>query len=155
MEKYVIFTLQPRIPAGSLSFVELPAGMIDDSGTFAGAAAKEIREETGLEVLSEELLNLTEMALPSPATSQETLEMAVYPSCGGSDEYIPIFLWQKRVPRQQLNEYQGKLTGLRDEGEKITLQLVNLKDAWKVGGRDAKTLSALALYQGLKEEGRI
>lgn len=43
-EKYVVMTVQPRVPAGSLQFVELPAGMVDD-GTFAGAAAKEIKEE--------------------------------------------------------------------------------------------------------------
>ena len=128
---------------------------MDDSGTFAGAAAKEIREETGLEVPSAELLNLTEMALPPPITPEETLQAAVYPSCGGSDEYIPIFLWQKRVPRDQLKEYQGRLTGLRSKGEKITLQLVKLEEAWKVGGRDAKTLSALALYQGVKKQCRI
>jgi ADP-sugar diphosphatase len=148
-------TLQPRIPAGSLSFAELPAGMIDDSGTFAGAAAKEIGEETGLEVKESELLNMTELALPPPPDPDELLQAAVYPSCGGSDEYIPIFLWQKRVPRNQLSQWQGKLTGLRDHGEKITLSLVRLDDVWKIGGRDAKTLSAIALYHGLKREGKI
>ena len=45
-EKRAILTIQPRIPAGSLAFPEIPAGMIDDSGTFAGAAAKEIEEDT-------------------------------------------------------------------------------------------------------------
>jgi ADP-sugar diphosphatase len=46
-EKHVLLTIQPRIPAASLAFSELPAGMVDDSGTFAGAAAKEIKEELG------------------------------------------------------------------------------------------------------------
>lgn len=45
-EQYVLLTLQPRIAAASLSFPELPAGMVD-SGTFTGAAAKEIQEELG------------------------------------------------------------------------------------------------------------
>jgi ADP-sugar diphosphatase len=49
-EKYVILTLQPRIPAGGLAFLDLPAGMLDDSGTFTGTEAKEIREETVLEI---------------------------------------------------------------------------------------------------------
>ena len=47
-EKRAILTIQPRIPAGSLTFAEIPAGMLDDAGSFAGAAAKEIQEETGL-----------------------------------------------------------------------------------------------------------
>lgn len=46
-EKHVILTVQPRIPAATLCFTELPAGMVDD-GTFSGAAAKEIQEELGM-----------------------------------------------------------------------------------------------------------
>lgn len=45
-EKHVLLTVQPRIPAGGLQFLELPAGMVDN-GTFAGSAAKEIKEELG------------------------------------------------------------------------------------------------------------
>lgn len=87
--------------------------MIDDAGTFAGAAAKEIAEETGLEVPSDNLINMTEMALPESKhdANIEKLQRAMYPSAGGSDEFIPIFLWQKRVPRDTLKEWQGKLTG--------------------------------------------
>ena len=55
-EKHVILTLQPRVPAGSLSLAELPAGMLDDAGTFAGGAAKEIEEETGLQASANELV---------------------------------------------------------------------------------------------------
>lgn len=42
-----ILTLQPRISVPHLLFPELPAGMLDGSGNFAGTAAKEIQEETG------------------------------------------------------------------------------------------------------------
>ncbi|PVH68600.1 hypothetical protein DL98DRAFT_522648 [Cadophora sp. DSE1049] len=34
-EKYVLLTVQPRVPAGGLEFVELPAGMVD-GGTLEG-----------------------------------------------------------------------------------------------------------------------
>ncbi|KAI9832780.1 MAG: hypothetical protein M1819_004000 [Sarea resinae] len=183
-DKHVLLTLQPRIPAGSLSFPELPAGMIDDSGTFAGAAAREIQEETGLEIPSSDLINLTELALsplvdPVPNSNsgrgpgshdgpsdsvgsedaateaQEKLQQAIYPSPGGSDEFIPVFLHQKRIPRRQLAEWGGKLTGLRDEGEKITLRLCRLEELWRVGGRDGKALGAWALYEGLRRAGKL
>ena len=36
-ERYVILTIQPRIPAGSLTFAELPAGMVDDSDSDTGS----------------------------------------------------------------------------------------------------------------------
>lgn len=155
-EKHVILTLQPRIPAGSLSLAELPAGMLDDAGTFAGGAAKEIEEETGLKVPSSELINMTELAL-SGATSEngEDLQQGVYPSPGGCDEFVPIFLWQKRVPRERMKEWQGKLTGLRDHGEKITLMLCPLERLWRQGGRDAKALAGWALYEGLRKEEKL
>ncbi|KAK4695376.1 ADP-sugar diphosphatase, partial [Lecanoromycetidae sp. Uapishka_2] len=155
-EKHVILTLQPRIPAGSLSMVEIPAGMLDDSGSFSGGAAKEIEEETGLKVPAKELINMTELALPEgEGGNEEHLQQGIYPSAGGSDEFIPLFLWQKRIPRAQMKEWQGKLTGLRDHGEKITLMLAPLKSMWKVGGRDGKALGAWALYEALRREGKI
>ena len=128
--------------------------MLDDSGTFSGGAAKEIAEETGLQVQASELIDMTMLAL-SNADNEENLQQGVYPSPGGCDEFIPIFLWQKRIPREQLKEWQGKLTGLRNEGEKITLKLTRLEELWKSGGRDGKTLAAWALYEGLRREGQI
>ena len=180
---YVILTVQPRIPVGSLSFAELPAGMLDeenpsaassspkDNGnrsnekvTFSGSAAREITEETGLIVTSDQLVNMTDLALASshissssgssPASSEQ-LQQAMYPSPGGSDEYIPLFLHRRSVTRAQLDDWQGRLTGLRDQGEKITVKIVPLKEAWKVGGRDGKLLAALGLYWGLKGEGKV
>lgn len=137
---------------------ELPAGMLDDSGTFAGGAAREIAEETGLEIPADDLTDLTDLALATSSSSssdEEQLQQGVYPSPGGCDEFVPIFLWQKRVPRAQLQEWQGKLTGLRDDGEKITLMLCPLEKLWRVGGRDAKALAGWALYEGLRKEGKI
>lgn len=156
-EKRAIVTIQPRIPAGSLAFSEIPAGMLDDSGTFAGAAAKEIEEETGLSIPQNELVDMTSLALQimHEPKDGEALQRAVYPSAGGSDEFIPLFLCQKRMSRHDIEGLQGRLTGLRHDGEKITLKVVSLKDLWKEGLRDGKTLAAWALYKGLSEEGRI
>lgn len=153
-EKYVILTMQPRIAAGSLSFTEIPAGMLDDMGTFSGGAAKEIKEETGLEVDASELVDMTALALENEERDEE-IGKGSFSSPGGCDEYIPLFLYQKRLPRSELEEFRGKLTGLREEGEKITLKVIKLHDLWKEGARDGKTLAALALYEGLRREGKI
>ncbi|KAF7716241.1 Uncharacterized protein PECH_008475 [Penicillium ucsense] len=155
--KMALLTVQARIPAGSLTFTEIPAGMLDDSGTFAGGAAKEIEEETGLKVKQDELVDMTALAAEISASSSgdEPLPKAMYPSAGGSDEFIPIFLCEKRMSRGEIEKLQGKLTGLREHGEKITLKVVPLEDLWKEGLRDSKTLAAWALYRGLKEAGRI
>lgn len=95
-ERWVVMTEQPRVPAGSLSFVEIPAGMLDNSENFSGKAAEEILEETGFKLPKSELIDLTELALKQTrAEGSETLQNAMYPSPGGSDEFIPIFLWEK------------------------------------------------------------
>lgn len=156
LEKHVILTVQPRIPAGTLRLAELPAGMVDDD-TFSGSAAKEIKEELGLEIPESELTNLSELAVPTSAEGEgaEKLPQAMFPSAGGCDEYIPIFLHEKRIKRETLKEWTGKLTGLREHGERITLKLVKLDDLWKEGGRDSKALAAYAMYEGLKREGKL
>lgn len=58
-ERWVVMTEQPRVAAGSLQFMEIPAGMIDEAGDFAGAAAKKIGEEVGLTLRRNELKDLT------------------------------------------------------------------------------------------------
>lgn len=149
-ERWAVLTVQPRIPAGSLEMVELPAGMIDDSGTFSGAAAKEIEEECGIEILADKLIDLTSLALGDLSRADnERLEEAVYPSPGGSDEFMKIYAYVHKVKEETLKDWQGKLTGLRDHGEKITLKVVRLENLWRET-RDAKALSAMALWTGLK-----
>ncbi|RDL34349.1 uncharacterized protein BP5553_07477 [Venustampulla echinocandica] len=148
-ERWVVMTEQARIPAGSLRFMEIPAGMMDKHGTFAGAAAIEIKEETGIEVKEDDLVNLTELALAEAGVS-EPLQQAMYPSPGGSDEYIAIFLWEKVLDRQEIEDLRDKLTGLRSRGERITIRLLDYEELWKVGARDAKTLAAWSLYEALR-----
>ncbi|KAH8721844.1 NUDIX domain-containing protein [Ilyonectria robusta] len=154
-ERYVVLTVQPRIAAGSLGFVELPAGMVDDEGSFKGVAAKEIEEELGLTIHEDELTCLSELAAPQEEAGGEGLAKAMFPSAGGCDEHITIFSHERRIPRDQLQEWSGRLTGLRSHGEKITLKVVPMEDAWKAGARDAKCLAALALWQGLQQEKKL
>ncbi|KAI0487617.1 hypothetical protein F4859DRAFT_510186 [Xylaria cf. heliscus] len=163
-ERYVLLTIQPRIPAGSLAFAELPAGMVDDNaaaggsreGKFAGTAAREIYEELGIEIPASELVCLSDLAAHDEEREEEEgLPSAMFPSAGGCDEYIPLYMHERRVPRDTLEEWTGKLTGLREDGEKITLKLVPMRDLWREGRRDAKALAALALWEGLRREGKL
>jgi ADP-sugar diphosphatase len=156
-ERYVVLTVQPRVPAGSLGFVELPAGMVDDAGSFKGAAAKEMEEELGLTIHEDELTCLSELAVPEAGNESEGegLALAMFPSVGGCDEHITIYSHERRVPREQLRDWEGRLTGLRSPGEKITLKVVPMKDLWRAGARDAKALGALALWEGLRREKKL
>lgn len=40
---------------------------------------------------------------------------------------ILIFLYDLTVPREQLEEWSGKLTGLRDKGEKAKITVVEIQ----------------------------
>jgi ADP-sugar diphosphatase len=58
------------------------------------------------------------------------------------------------VSGADLKALQGKATGLREEGELIKLQVVPFQDLWRTTS-DAKSLSALLLYQNLLAAGAI
>lgn len=154
-DAYALLTVQPRLATGTLDFVELPAGMLDDSGNFGGTAAREIEEELGLVIAPDQLTCLTDRARAMRRSQDkdnagELLPFAMYPSAGGCDEHIKLYLHERREPRATRAAWEGKLTGLRAEGELITLRVVPLEELWLAGGRDAKALAAYLLYTKVK-----
>ena len=152
-ERFVVLTEQARIAGGSMRFKEIPAGMLDADHNIVGKAITEVEEETGLKFKPSELINLTELSIQEASHSAECLQRAMYPSPGGSDEFISIFLCIKELDRLEIQQLQDKLTGIRTRGELIKLSLCKYEDLWKEGARDAKTLAAWTLYEGLLRSG--
>ena len=142
-KKYTVLTVQARVPAGIKEFPELPAGMLDGSGDFAGVAAKELKEEMGLTVTKGELIDLTPDV---PKISGGGVFAGIYPSAGGCDEFLRLFLYLKVCAHDDIMAYEGRLTGELHEGEKITLKIIPLEDISK-HAPDVKALSAYLLYQ--------
>jgi ADP-sugar diphosphatase len=153
-ERWVIMTEQPRIPAGSLRFMEIPAGMLDNNRTFSGAAAKAIEDETGLTVHESELVDLTKLPLQG-VIATESLASGMYSSPGGLDESIAIFLWEKVMDRIEIESLKGKLKGLRRQEVMVTVRILDYEELWKVGARDAKTLASWSLYEALKRSRKL
>ena len=165
-EQWTILTCQPRVPVGALKFLEIPAGMIDSAGKVTGKATDEIKEELGITIDAEKLIDLcalTEQMCKGPegregagtGAAEEKLEVGMYPSAGGSDEYIKLYAYVHRVGKGGVEELEGRIGGNREEGERIVLRVVRLRDLWRVAGRDAKALGAWALWRGLKEAGVV
>lgn len=146
-EEYVILVQQPRVPLGESNFLEIPAGMLDGSGHFAGVAAQELQEECGIHVTERSLIDLTELAYGKRYRG-------VCPSGGGCDEYLRLMYCPLTVTEEQIRTLQGKLGGLREHGELITLRIVKLNEVWKECC-DAKALCALYLLQQLQNAGQI
>lgn len=147
-QEFTVAVKQPRLPTGNFDSVEIPAGMLDDEGNFAGKAAEELQEETGISVLSNDLLDLNKLLLDQPAAratrSRGETNEGVYLSPGGSDEFMRLFLYRKVWKQEAIEALEGKLGGLRDHGELISLSIIPYEDLIKVP--DGKTLCAIAMY---------
>jgi ADP-sugar diphosphatase len=68
---------------------------------------------------------------------------------GFLDEFLRLFVCIKHLEKSEIDQLEGKLTGLRVHGESITLKLVDMENAWQQSP-DAKLLSSLALYRYLQ-----
>ncbi|KAJ2400000.1 hypothetical protein GGI23_002310 [Coemansia sp. RSA 2559] len=138
-QDHVVLTEQPRLAVPDFRMLELPAGMLDGDGAFAGSAAREIQEETGLTIEPHELVDLT-------AHTQRGL----YPSPGACDEFIRLFACLKHVTPAQLDDLRDRLSGLRKDGEFINVRLAPLDQLWR-STLDMKATSALYLWNQLHQ----
>ncbi len=111
-QKYVITTVQARVPSGSREYEEIPAGMLDRDKNFKVVALKELWEEVGLTANENEMMYLGDM----------------YPSPGGCDEKIKLFYVEKDMSLDELDSLKGKCTGEIKEGEVITLRVRTMSD---------------------------
>ncbi|XP_044487657.1 nudix hydrolase 14, chloroplastic isoform X1 [Mangifera indica] len=146
-ETYAILTEQVRVPTGRL-ILELPAGMLDDDkGDFVGTAIREVEEEVGINLNMEDVVDLT--AFLDPSTGGR-----VFPSPGGCDEEISLFLYRGSVGKEVITQLQGKETGLREHGELIKVCVVPYRKLWQITP-DAKVLTAIALYEMAQREGLL
>lgn len=146
-ETYAVLTEQVRVPVGRV-ILELPAGMLDDDkGDFVGTAAREVEEETGIHLNQEDMVDLTAFLDPSTGCR-------VFPSPGGCDEEISVFLYRANVAKEIITQLQGKETGLRDHGELIKVRVVPYKNLWRTTA-DSKVLMAIALYEMAKRDGLL
>ena len=132
---YTLLTDQPRVPIGMASVLELPAGMLDDENeSVSGIAVKEMEEECGIVVHSTDFVDLTEIACEQAVKTGHLPIAALAPSAGACDEMVRYLYLEKRVTVKELDEMRGRLLGLREHGEYITLHVVPMEDAWKVSG---------------------
>jgi ADP-sugar diphosphatase len=166
-ETWVVCTRQARVPVGRSALLELPAGMTDDSGAFAGVAAKELAEETGIRLRAEDLVDLTVLAQTENPhlTSYDEVEAAairgkalpdrgMYPSAGGCNEFLRLMFHERTVTREELDAMRGKCTGNLEEGEAIVLDIIRYDLLWRVCS-DAKALSSMLLFERLRTAGKI
>jgi ADP-sugar diphosphatase len=131
-DRFVVTCLQPRMPDGKIK-CEIPAGMMDGNYNFAGTAAKEMTEETGI------VMNLTDLIDITPKGK-------LCPSIGGCDEKIKFYAYIKEVTPEFLAELNGKITGNFEEGEIIRIKLIKYETLHEECD-DMKAMTAMLMLE--------
>jgi ADP-sugar diphosphatase len=152
-ERYVVMIEQPRVAAGSLRFMEIPAGILDPTVGFKNPATQKLWDVVGLVLKEEDLTNMTDLALKDQSTD-ELLPAAMYPSVGGCDEYVKIYLWEREMDRMEIDALRTQFSGSRSD-DNVAVRLLSYENLLQVGARDGKTLAAWALYEYLKSTRQI
>lgn len=117
-DRYVLLVKQRRICDGAEQY-EHPAGMIDeDDESPVDVAARELGEETQLEVSPEELVPLFDKPL--------------YSSTATSDEALYLFYLERRMPLAAIRAMHGRQTGEEGENEHTQLYIATLSEAHKL-----------------------
>lgn len=114
-EKLVV-TREFRVPIGDYEY-SFPAGLIDDGETPEAAARREMREETGLEIL--EVLAVSPPVYNTPGLSDEAITM-LYARVGGTasrallepDEDIETLVLSRKEVAELMND-RGKRIGAK------------------------------------------
>lgn len=116
-EELFLMVRQRRTGNGNLS-LEFPAGMLDTEVNNAiGIAAKELHEETGIEVSETDLFPLCDKKL--------------YSSAGASDEAIFYYGCIKEYDDQDFKALSGSLRDNPEENEHISVVLMTRAEAEK------------------------
>ncbi|MCU0339312.1 MAG: NUDIX domain-containing protein [Spirosomaceae bacterium] len=108
-QKYQLLVKQRRICDGSLTY-EHPAGMLDSESDAAKVAAREVWEETGIEVSEHQLVRL--------------LDFPAHPSSGTSDEAMYYFYCEIPLSYPQIMAYNDRNMGEASEHERIVTEVL-------------------------------
>jgi len=136
--QYTVVVRKPRVPVSLGSVAEIPTVSVGDGNNFAGVAVKQLKEEINLEIKESDLIDMTDLAYKGRYAG-------VFSSCGASDEFAKIFLLQKTVSVEELEQFNGKITGV---------EIVPFETLWR-NSPDAKGLTAATLYSRLQKVGLI
>jgi len=139
--KQVVVLCEQLRFAGGRHMIEIPAGMKDSrTHSLKGPVLDEIREETGI-VVNEDDPKLVKLG------------SKIYPSPGGCDEAIDLWLYETEISDKKLKEMEVKTFGT-GEYERIKIRLVETKnfDALLDTIGDVKAECAWRRYKNLIAE---
>ncbi|MFD2522324.1 NUDIX domain-containing protein [Emticicia soli] len=117
-EKHLLLVKQRRIAEGAFTY-EHPAGMVDNTKTPLEIAVQEVKEETGLAITAEQLVDVT------PQTR-------VFPSTGTSDEAMYLYYCELTMSAEEIADLNEKEMGTDYEFERITTHILPFAQAHRL-----------------------
>lgn len=133
-ETYTVVVTEARTPIGQAEQTGLPAGMTDGQ-SFTSAAIKELKEEVG------------------PEFNVETHEIKFMGkfsvSCGGTDEHMGFYYFEKEIDKEILDKINGRVTGAEGENEHIVVKVVPMKDLPKIPNIDMRSMLSYMLWKDI------
>ena len=108
-EKFLLLVKQRRIAEGGFIY-EHPAGIVDGTKTPLEIAVQEVREETGLQVLDNQLVSLSDKRL--------------FPATGTSDEAMYFYFCEIEMSKNEIEALNNQETGTDYEFERITTHVL-------------------------------
>lgn len=149
-EDHTVLAVHPRVAVAELRVPEIPSGHFSDSGEFSGPVARLIHEKLDFKIDTKNLVDLTQLAFGDSFRG-------VYPSAGGCDEYVRLFLYRHEgATKKNVNDWKAKCKAMLETGQPLalTLKVCLLSDLWKESP-DAKSLTALGIFTRLKRCGML
>jgi ADP-sugar diphosphatase len=116
-EKYLLLVQQRRICDGSLTY-EHPAGMLDSERDAAAVAAREVWEETGIKIGTNDLVQLN--------------KDPYFPSTGTSDEAMYLYYCELEMTSEQIQSYHNQSMGLASDHEFINTFVVPFQEGHRL-----------------------
>jgi len=116
--------------------------MLDDEEDYndpKAAAVKDLEEECGICVQTEELVDLTELACQESTDAGHIPFPGVAPAGGTCDEVIRYYYVEKSVTVEQLKGLENKMIAATEFSEFIYLHVVPWEKVWKLSG-DSKAM---------------
>lgn len=117
-EKHLLLVKQRRIAEGAFTY-EHPAGMVDNTKTPLEIAVQEVKEETGLAITADQLVDVT------PQTR-------VFPSTGTSDEAMYLYYCELTMSAEDIADLNEKEMGTDYEFERITTHILPFAQAHRL-----------------------
>jgi ADP-sugar diphosphatase len=130
--QYLLLVKQYRIANGAVSY-EHPAGMCDSETDPLAVAVKEVKEETGLAVKPEQLVQLNQDLL--------------FTSAGLLDEGGYFFYCEITLPKAEIDEFRNRKTGAEGESEFIHTFICPIGEAQPLMNSVASQLNLFLYWQ--------